>query len=92
MEKVIAPQNREAREALTHIASGELTVVAKSSLQERRQMDRIEAQGKKTTRAIIFGSLLIASTLFYTNGDMALAVAGYAATGIVFVVTLLTRA
>ncbi len=91
VERVVAPQNQEARQLLNYIASGELTVIAERTAQERRQMERIEAQGKRNTRAIIFGSLLISATLLYTNGDTTLALAGYGASAIALLYTWLAR-
>ena len=43
----------------------------------RGQLARVEAQGRRTQRAVIFGSLLITSTLFYLHGDAAIAVVGW---------------
>jgi hypothetical protein len=41
-------------------------------------------QQRKTTRAVLAGALLVTSTLFYTNGDVVLAVVGYGATALVY--------
>lgn len=69
---------------LTQLDRGELTVKVSPTPTYRKQMQRIEAQGKRTTRATLFAGLLISSTLFYTNGDATIAVIGFIATGITF--------
>jgi hypothetical protein len=45
----------------------------------------VENQERRTTRAVIFGGLLVASTLLYTNGDTALALIGYLASAASFI-------
>ncbi len=67
---------------LSQIERGELTVRAEPTAAYRRQLGRIEAQGRRTTRAVLFGSLLIVATLFYTSGDLALAAGAYVASGL----------
>ncbi len=69
---------------LTQLDRGELTVKVAPTPTYRKQMQRIEAQSKRNTRATLFAGLLISSTLFYTHGDSALAVVGFIASGISF--------
>jgi predicted unusual protein kinase regulating ubiquinone biosynthesis (AarF/ABC1/UbiB family) len=64
------------------IESGDLKLRVEPSSSFQRQLVRIEGQGRKTTRAVIFGSLLIASTVFYVNGDTAPAVIGFILSGL----------
>ena len=56
---------------------GELTVKVTPTATYRKQLQKIESQGRRTTRAVIFAGLLMSSTLLYTHGDVAVAVAGY---------------
>jgi predicted unusual protein kinase regulating ubiquinone biosynthesis (AarF/ABC1/UbiB family) len=69
-----------SEEMLKQIISGEVQIETKLSPFNRKQIERLEVQSKRTTRAFVFGSLLITSTLFYTNGDVNLASYGYIAT------------
>jgi len=73
---------------LTQLDRGELTVKVTPTPTYRKQMQRIEAQGKRTTRATLFAGLLISSTLFYTNGDTGIALIGFIASGIAFLGTM----
>jgi predicted unusual protein kinase regulating ubiquinone biosynthesis (AarF/ABC1/UbiB family) len=61
---------------------GELTLRVTPTTTFRKHLNRIEAQGRRTTRAVIFGSLLVSSTLLYTNGDVLPAAIGYLFSGI----------
>jgi predicted unusual protein kinase regulating ubiquinone biosynthesis (AarF/ABC1/UbiB family) len=78
-------------DVLAQIERGELTVRAAPTAAYQRQLKRIEAQGRRTTRAVIFGSLLIASTLFYTSGEAALAAVGYVLSGVAFLAFIFTN-
>ncbi len=82
---------QQAVTQLEQITSGELEVVSKPGPAHRRQLDRIEAQGRRTTRAVLFGCALITSTLFYTNGDTGLAAVGYVISGLLFLMLVSTR-
>jgi predicted unusual protein kinase regulating ubiquinone biosynthesis (AarF/ABC1/UbiB family) len=83
-------QNR-VEDMLQKIIDGDIAVVTKLNPQHRRQLERIELQGQRTTRAFIFGSLLITATMFYTNGDMNMALLGYGAAGIALISLLFIR-
>lgn len=67
-----------AMQALELLRSGELKVIAEPGVTHRASLRRLESRQQTQTRAIIFGSALITSTLFYTNGDAGIALAGYA--------------
>lgn len=71
-----APIN-PVQQMLEEIRSGELRVVSEPGYAYKAQLRRLEATNRATSRAVIFGSVLIASTLLYTSGDVALAAAGY---------------
>ena len=62
---------------LNRLESGDLTLKTEAGPLLRGQLARVEAQGRRTQRAVIFGSLLITSTLFYLHGDAAIAVVGW---------------
>ncbi len=85
--RALAPQNSGVLDRLER-GDIKLRVEAGSGLQH--QLVRIEGQGKRTSRAVIFGSFMISSTLFYVNGDIALAVIGYVVSGITFVLMTFT--
>lgn len=71
----------KAERLLEQLLSGDLQIETKLSQQHRRQLERIEAQGKRSTRAFLFGSLLITATLLYTNGDAQAAMLFYMGAG-----------
>ncbi|MBN8638107.1 MAG: AarF/ABC1/UbiB kinase family protein [Anaerolineae bacterium] len=85
--RALAPQNSGVLDRLER-GDIKLRVEAGSGLQ--RQLVRIEGQGKRTSRAVIFGSFMISSTIFYVNGDIGLAVVGYVVSGITFVIMTFT--
>ncbi len=79
---VTVPQQLD--NVLTQLDRGELTVKVTPTPTYRKQMQRLESQSKRTTRATLFSGLLISSTLFYTHGDSALAVIGFIASTVAF--------
>ncbi len=66
------------------LESGDLKVKVEAAPLLKGQLWRLEMQQRKTTRAVLAGALLVTSTLFYTNGDVVLAVVGYGATALVY--------
>jgi predicted unusual protein kinase regulating ubiquinone biosynthesis (AarF/ABC1/UbiB family) len=72
-------------EVLERIERGSLTFQVEQSHQMQRQMARIETQTRRTTRAMLAGSVLISSTLLYTNGDIVLAGIGFALSALWFI-------
>lgn len=78
-------------ELLQKIVDGDIAVATKLSTPHRRQLERIELQGKRTSRAFIFGTFMITSTLLYTNGDLTIAAVGYTISGVVFVSMIFAR-
>jgi len=69
---------------LTQLDRGELNVKVTPTTAYRKQLQRIESQSKRTTRATLFTGLLISSTLFYTHGDSTLALVGFVASAASF--------
>ena len=52
------------------------------------RLARIEAQGRRTVRAVLAGSGLITATLLYTHGDMTAATVGYVVSGLLVLMTV----
>jgi len=69
-------------QTLELLRSGEARMVVEPGLHYKGHLRRVENQQRIQTRAIVFGSALVTSTLLYTHGDTALAVVGYAFCGI----------
>ncbi|PJF21612.1 MAG: hypothetical protein CUN56_10190 [Phototrophicales bacterium] len=84
IRRTIAPVSR-ADDALRKLEKGELRIVTDLSLPHRQQLKRIEKENRATSRAVFFGSVLIASTLFYTHGDTTIAVIGYVICGVTWI-------
>ena len=55
-------------------AAGVSFLVFEQSTQLQQQMAHIEAQTRRTTRAVLAGSTLISATLLYVHGEIVLAV------------------
>lgn len=91
VERLLVPHNGYLREMVELLNSGRLTVQTRAVPQDRRLFERLEIQERRTTRAILFGSFLICGTLFFTNGELALAYTGYAAAAASFLSLLFTR-
>jgi predicted unusual protein kinase regulating ubiquinone biosynthesis (AarF/ABC1/UbiB family) len=70
---------------LQQLIDGKISLETKISIQERRQLERIEIQGKRSSRMMVVGSLLVCATLLYTNGDLPLAGAVAAVAGIAYI-------
>lgn len=69
---------------LEKIDKGEIKVKVDATGQMKGQLFRLEMQQRKTTRAVLVAGMLVASTLFYTGGDTALALVGYGITAITY--------
>lgn len=67
---------------LTQLDKGDLTVRVVPAPAYRKQLQRIETQSRRTTRATLFGALLISSTLLYTADHLGLSVIGFGLSGI----------
>ncbi len=85
---VTSPVTR-ADSVLQQLDRGELRVITEMGLTQKVQFKRLEKEGRRTQRAVFFGSVLITSTLLYTNGDTTLALIGYAVTGLTALVGFL---
>lgn len=80
-----------AEQMLQSIVSGDVQIETKLSSQHRRQLERIEMQSKRTSRAFLAGSLLIVATLMHTNGDAQLALISLVGAGGVYASTWFIR-
>ena len=70
---------------LNRLESGELTLKTEAGPLLRGQLGRIEAQGRRTHRAIVFAGLLVTSTVFYANGDALIALVGWGLSAAAFI-------
>jgi predicted unusual protein kinase regulating ubiquinone biosynthesis (AarF/ABC1/UbiB family) len=66
-----------ANNLLERMERGELRVQSSPDAAYKKLLVRLEAQSRRTTQAVMFGSLLITSTLFYMHGDGVIAAIGY---------------
>jgi predicted unusual protein kinase regulating ubiquinone biosynthesis (AarF/ABC1/UbiB family) len=82
--RALAPQG-DVNTLITRLERGDLRLQVEPSNGYKKQLARIETQGKRTGRTVIFGSLLVASTLLYTNGDIAPAVVGFVLSAVAFI-------
>lgn len=73
---------QQADNVLSKADRGELTLRVTPSPTYRKQLQRIEAQGRRTVQAVVSGSLLVSATLLYTHGDPLPALIGYALAGV----------
>jgi predicted unusual protein kinase regulating ubiquinone biosynthesis (AarF/ABC1/UbiB family) len=76
---------------LQQIINGEVQIETKLSIQHRRQLERIELQGKRTSRTFMAGSLIIVATLLHINGDSSLALVSLFVGGGLYVSSWLMR-
>lgn len=92
-QRVLNQFNRLSRveNMLQQIIDGEIQVQTRPGSQHRRQLARIEAQGKRTTRTVLAGSLFIGGTLFYTGSDVTLAVITYGVAAVAYMSSWFVR-
>ncbi len=74
---------------VARVERGDIRLTVEPSTKFSRQLGRIETTGRKTQRAIFAGSLLIASTLLYTHGDLAPALIGGGVSVLLFLSSVL---
>ena len=72
-------------DVLARAERGDLTFRVDPSPEYQRQLNRIEVQGRRTTRAVLLGTGMITATLFYVNGDVVPAVIGYVFSAVMLV-------
>jgi hypothetical protein len=77
-------------DVLARAERGDLVVRSNPSPAFQKQLDRIETQGRRTTRTILLGTGVITATLFYTHGDIVPAVIGYGFSAVMLAVLYFT--
>ena len=80
----------DAKDVLARAERGELTLKVDPSPEYQQQLNRIESQERRTTRAVLLGTGMITATLFYTHGDVVPAVIGYVFSGVMLVALYFT--
>lgn len=71
------PTVSNAVEVLSRLSAGDLRVISEPSSAYKAQMRSLESAQRATSRAVVFGSVLIASTLLLTAGVTVPAAIGY---------------
>jgi predicted unusual protein kinase regulating ubiquinone biosynthesis (AarF/ABC1/UbiB family) len=82
--RAINPGGSAQTALLERAERGDLKFQVDPGQKLQMQLARLETQERRTTRAMIFGSLLISSTLLYTHGDIVPAIIGYVISGYTF--------
>lgn len=77
-----------ALDILTRMERGDIKLTMQPDRAFEERLARIEAQGRRTVRAVLAGSGLVTSTLLYTHGDTTVAVVGYAISGVLLLMTV----
>ena len=80
--------NGAALDILTRMERGEVKLTMQADRDLNDRLARIEAQGRRTVRAVLAGSGLITATLLYTHGDMTAATVGYVVSGLLVLMTV----
>ncbi len=80
IERAINP-NGKANSILERLENGTLKMRVEPTGAYQRQLQRIEAQQKKTGKAVVFGSILITSAVFFTGGEQVIGVVGFVLAG-----------
>jgi hypothetical protein len=75
VKRTLSPVTRTDT-VMQRLESGDIHVVAEMTMAHRQQLRRIERESRRTSRSVFVGSVLIASTLLYINGDITLAIIG----------------
>lgn len=83
IERAINP-NGKANSILERLESGSLKMRVEPTASYQRQLQRIESQQKKTGKAVVFGSILITSAIFFTSGETVIGAAGFVLAGIAY--------
>ncbi len=78
------------RDVLARIERGDVIMRVDPSPEYQRQLNRIESQERRTTRAILLGSGMITATMFYAHGDVVPAVVGYVFSALMLVALYFT--
>lgn len=80
----------QVESVLGQLDRGDLSVKVTPTATYRQQFGRLEAQQRRTTRAVMFAGLLISSTMLYTAGEATPALIGYVLSGLTLLSVWLT--
>lgn len=72
------PPLKNSLDVLSSASAGELQVVSEPSSAYKAQLRKLENAQNRTTRAVVFAGVLVASAILHTHGDTALAGIGFA--------------
>jgi len=86
--RALGPVSR-AESTLQKLERGEIHVIAEMSVAQRAQLKRLERETRGVSRSVFFGSVLIASTILYTSGEVTLALAGFGVCALTLIVGVL---
>ncbi|MFO7321676.1 MAG: AarF/UbiB family protein [Chloroflexota bacterium] len=89
-QSLLGRSHNSAAEFVARLERGEIKLTVQPDKNLERQLSRIEAQGRRTTRAVLAGSGLITSTLLYIHGDTTVAAIGYGISALLLLATWLT--
>lgn len=79
-----------AGEVVERIERGDLRFQVEQTTQMQRQVARIELQERRTTRAVLAGSVLVSATLLYVSGHAILSAIAFTVAGLWFLSILLS--
>ncbi len=79
-----------AQELIGRLERGDLKVRIEPTTTFQKQFQRLETQERRTTRAVLFGTSLIASAILYTGGEPTLATITFVFSGIMYLALNLT--
>jgi predicted unusual protein kinase regulating ubiquinone biosynthesis (AarF/ABC1/UbiB family) len=88
VRRTLGPLNR-GDALIQKIERGDVHVVAELSLAHRQQLRRLERASHRTSRMIVFGSILISSTLLYVSDYTTVGAIGFALAGLITLVNFL---
>lgn len=86
----IAPAASDPREVLTRLERGDITLNVAPNSAFEKQFARLEAQGRRTTRAVLAGSGLVSAAVLYSGGHGGLALVAFVFAGVMYVGLTLT--
>lgn len=78
--------NGASNQIVDRLENGDLKLKVEAAANLKGQLFRLEMQQRKTTRAVLVAGMLVTSTLFYMHGDGVLALIGYGATALTYLV------
>ncbi len=80
--------NASQNALIERFQNGDIKVQVEAGYKLQRQLWKVERQERNTTRVVLFGSLLVSSTLLYVNGEVTIAVVGYVLSGLTYLTVI----